>query len=202
MYPTEGMMLNMRARTLAGEESYYPGNTSLDTVNFVNKPQEPWLQLKLTFDSYIKTLKHFKIGIFTEAVYSTQSFFSNYQATILSAPAFNPTPESQTFFIDAYRAHNYFAGGIKAITTPIRAVDIRLEGYIFQPVRSIYKTDKGLATYSKLFNDRHFSGLVALVYNSPIGPISGGVNYYDQYENPFSFFFHVGYIIFNRKSID
>ena len=202
MYPTEGMLLNMRARTLAGEESYYPGNTSLDTVSFVNRPQEPWLQLKLTFDSYIKTFKHFKVGIFTEGVYSTQSFFSNYQATILSAPAFNPTPESQTFFIDAYRAHNYFAGGVKLITTPVRALDFRLEAYIFQPVRSIYKTDKNLPTYSKLFNDRHFAGLAALVYNSPIGPISGGLNYYDQYQNPFSFFFHVGYIIFNRKSID
>ena len=120
----------------------------------------------------------------------------------MSAPAFNPTPESQTFFIDAYRAHNYLAGGIKAITTPIKSLDIRVEVYIFQPVLSIIKNSTDGASYSTPFLYRHYSGMAAAVYNTAIGPISLGVNYYDQYESPFSYFFHFGYIIFNRKSID
>lgn len=202
MYATEGTFLNARARFLQGQESHIPGNTSIDTLSFRNKQQPAWLQLKLTIDKYIKTFKGFKIGVFGEAVYSTQSFFSNYQATILSAPAFNPTPESQTFFIDAYRAHKYLAGGLKAIATPIKNIDIRAEAYIFQPVESILKTSDGGSKYSSPFLYRHFSGLTALVFNSPIGPISVGVNYYDEKDNSFSFFFHVGYIIFNRKSID
>ena len=202
MYPTDGTLLNMRARLLDGNESYIPGNTSNDLVRFKNKQQPNWLQLKLTFDSYIRTFKGFKIGVFAEGVYSTQGFFSNYQSTILSAPAFNPTPESQTFFIEAYRAHNYMAGGIKAITTPLKSFDVRLEAYLFQPVYSIVSTSKGKAEYSTAFLNQRFSGVAAFVYNSPIGPISASLNYYDQYENPFSFFFHIGYIIFNRKSID
>lgn len=202
MYPTEGTYLNARARFLKGNESHVPGNTSLDTSTFANRPQSPWLQLKLTFDSYVKTVDQFKIGVFAEAVYSTQSFFSNYQATILSAPAFNPTPESQTFFIDAFRAHNYFAGGLKAITTPVRRLDIRFEAYLFQPVLSILKTNDNKAKYSSPFLYRHFTGMAAAVYNTAVGPVSIGVNYYDQYEYPFTFFFHFGYIIFNRKSID
>lgn len=202
MYPTDGTLLNMRARLLDGNESYIPGNTSNDLVRFKNKQQPNWLQLKLTFDSYIRTFKGFKIGVFAEGVYSTQGFFSNYQSTILSAPAFNPTPESQTFFIEAYRAHNYMAGGIKAITTPLKSFDVRLEAYLFQPVYSIVSTSTSKAEYSTAFLNQRFSGLAAFVYNSPIGPISAGLNYYDQYENPFSFFFHIGYIIFNRKSID
>ncbi len=204
MYATEGTLINARARYLQGEESYYPGNTSIDTLSFKNKMQLPWLQLKFTFDSYIRTFNRFKIGVFTEGVYSTQSFFNNYQSTILSAPAFNPTPESKTFFIDTYRAHNYVAGGIKAITSPFKNIDIRLEAYIFQPVLSIIKNPSdGKAKYSNTaFLYRDFSGVAAVVYNSPIGPISASVNYYDKYVNPFSFFFHVGYIIFNKKSID
>lgn len=202
MYANEGTFLNARARYLKGRESHIPGNTSIDTLTFKNIEQPAWLQLKITFDSYIKTFKKFKIGIYAEGVYSTQSFFSNYQATILSAPAFNPTPESQTFFIDAYRAHNYFAGGLKAIATPLKNLDFRAEAYLFQPVLSILKTNDGTSKYSSPFLYRHFSSLAALVYNSPIGPISAGVNFYDQNENSFSFFFHLGYIIFNRKSID
>lgn len=202
MYATEGTLLNARARYLQGEESYYPGNTSKDTIEFKNKKQPPWLQLKLTFDSYIRTFKRFKIGVFLEGVYSTQSFFNNYKTTILSAPAFNPTPESQTLFIAAYRAHNYFAGGIKAITSPAKSFDIRLEAYIFQPYQSIRENSKGKAEYSTAFLYRYFSGTATLVYNSAIGPISIGLNYYDQNQYSFSPFFHIGYIIFNHKSID
>ncbi len=202
MYATEGLYLNFRARALEGNETHIPGSTSTDTNKFVNKIHPTWLQVKFTIDNYIKTFKGFKIGVFGEAVYSTQTFFSNYQATILSAPAFNPTPESQTFFIEAFRAHNYLAGGLKAITTPIKSLDIRVEAYLFQPVLNILKTADDKATYSTPFLYRHFTGMVTAVYNTAVGPVSVGVNYYDQYQNPFSFFFHFGYIIFNRKSID
>ncbi len=202
MYATEGMYLNFRARALEGTETHIPGNTTTDTNKFERRIHPTWLQLKFTIDKYIKTFRGFKIGVFGEAVYSTQTFFSNYQATILSAPAFNPTPESQTFFIDAYRAHNYLVGGLKAITTPIKSLDIRVEAYIFQPVYTILKTADDKANYSTPFLTSHFTGMAAAVYNTAIGPISVGVNYYDQYQNPFSFFFHFGYIIFNRKSID
>jgi NTE family protein len=202
MYATEGTFINARARYLQGRESHVPGNTSLDTTVFNNVKRTPWLQLKFTIDSYIKTFKGFRIGVFGEAVYSTQSFFSNYQATILSAPAFNPTPESQTFFLEGFRAHNYFAAGLKAITTPVRGLDIRLEAYLFQPVLSILKTEDNMPKYSTPFLYRNFTGMAAAVYNTAIGPISIGVNYYDQRDYPVSFFFHFGYIIFNRKSID
>ena len=202
MYATEGILLNLRARYLIGQESYIAGNTSNSNLDFKNKKQDPWLQLKISFENYIKTIKRFKIGVYGEGVYSTQQFFVNYKSSILSAPAFNPTPESQTFFIDAFRSHNYLAGGLKLIISPTKFVDVRFEGYIFQPYQSIKENSDKKAEYSSPFLYRYYSGLAAAVINSPIGPISIGINYYDQYENPFSFFFHIGYIIFNRKSID
>jgi hypothetical protein len=45
-------------------------------------------------------------------------FLETIQHRILSAPSFNPIPESQTLFINDYRAHQYLAGGLKAIATP------------------------------------------------------------------------------------
>lgn len=202
MYATEGILFNARARYLQGEESYYPGSTSIDTLAFRNKYTIPWVQFKFTFDGYVKTFKRFRMGLFGELVSSSQSFFSNYQSSILSAPAFNPTPESQTFFIDAYRAHNYLASGVKLITTPVKNFDIRLEGYLMQPFNSILQDESNNARYSSPFLYRHFIGMATAVYNSPLGPFSVGVNYYDKNQNPFSLFFHFGYIIFNKKSID
>lgn len=202
MYATEGVYFNARARYLQGNESFYPGNTSTDTIGFRNKYTQPWFQFKVTFDGYLKTLKRFRVGLFGEFVSSSQTFFSNYQSSILSAPAFNPTPESQTFFIDDYRAHNYLATGAKLVTTPLKNLDIRFEGYVMQPFNSIIKDQSNNAKLSTPFLYRHFIGMATMVYNTPLGPISLGVNYYDKYQNPFSLFFHFGYIIFNKKSID
>ncbi len=202
MYATEGVMFNARARYLQGNESYYPGSTSNKSVAFRDKYTQPWLQFKFTFDGYLKTFKRFRFGLFGEFVSSSQTFFSNYQSSILSAPAFNPTPESQTFFIDDYRAYTYLASGAKIITTPFKNFDIRFEGYLMQPFNSILKDASGNAKLSSPFLYRHFIGMATMVYTTPLGPISFGLNYYDKYQYPVSLFFHFGYIIFNKKSID
>lgn len=201
-YATEGTNIFFRIKALSGFESYYPGSTSLDSVTIINKPGNEWINIKLTLDKYVKPIKYFKIGVFAEGVYSSQGFFRNYNATILSAPAFNPIPESQTLFIADYRAHQYLAGGLKAIASPYKKFDVRFEAYVFQPVLSIIRTPENTAAYSTPFLYRHFLGMGAFIYHSPIGPLSIGVNYYDRNENSFSFFFHFGYTIFNKKSID
>jgi len=201
-YASEGTKIFVRAKVVSGLEYYRPGSTALDTVSFINGLGHDWFNFKITIDKYIKPIKYFKIGVFAEGVYSSQDFFRNYTASILSAPSFNPIPESQSLFIDDYRAHQYMAGGLKAIVSPYKNFDIRFEGYLFQPVLSILKTSDNKATYSTPFLYRHFLGMGALVYHSPIGPLSIGVNYYDKNENSFSFFFHFGYMIYNKKSID
>jgi NTE family protein len=201
-YASEGTNILVRAKLVSGVERYYPGSTALDTVQVINGPGHDWFNFKITIDKYIKPIKYFKVGVFAEGVYSSQDFFRNYQASILSAPSFNPIPESQTLFIDDYRAHQYLAGGLKAIATPYKNLDVRFEGYLFQPVYSIIKTKDNKVDYSTAFLYRHFLGMGALVYHTPIGPISVGVNYYDKNENSFSFFFHFGYTIYNKKSID
>lgn len=201
-YATEGTKLLLRLRGLSGIESYVPGSTATDTVETLKTPGHDWFSVKLSIDKYIKPIKYFKIGVFAEGVYSSQDFFRNYTATILSAPAFNPIPESQTLFIDDYRAYQYLSGGAKAIASPFKNVDFRFEAYVFQPVYSIRKTKDNKAEFSTPFLYRHFLGMGAFVYHSPIGPLSVGVNYYDKNDNSFSFFFHFGYTIYNKKSMD
>lgn len=201
-YATEGTNLLLRVKMINGNETYVPGSTSTDTTDLKSEVSHTWFNLKLSLDKYIKPIKYFKVGVFAEGVYSTQNFFRNYNSTILSAPAFNPIPESQTLFIADYRAHQYVSAGLKLIASPLKNIDLRFEGYFYQPIYSILKTNNDKATYSTPLLYNHFLGMGALVYHSPIGPLSLGVNYYDRTENTFSFFFHIGYTIYNKKSID
>jgi NTE family protein len=199
-YASEGMYFNVKAKFVNGFEYLFPGTTSVikDTVSKYHK----WLQFKATADMYIKTTPKFKFGIYLEGAYFTQDFFENYTSTILSAPAFTPTPESKTLFLPTYRAHKYLAGGAKLIFHPIKNLDVRAEGYVFQPVNSILRDQYGKPRYSSNFLYRHVILMGALVYHTPIGPISFSVNYYENGKNSFSYLIHYGYTIFNKKSLD
>lgn len=200
LYADEGTNISIRTKYVNGLEQQLPGSTSTDTI-LRNLPHE-WFVIRLKIDNYFKTHRAFKIGIYGEGVFSTQDFFQNYTASILSAPAFQPTPESQTLFLEKFRAHKYAAFGLKFIVSPIRNLDFRLEAYAFQPLQSIIRDTKGKAEYSNPFLYRYLNGMAALVYHTPLGPISISTNYYHEEKEPFTFLFHFGYTIFNRKSID
>jgi NTE family protein len=121
---------------------------------------------------------------------------------LLYAPAFQPVPESQTFFLPAFRANNYAAAGLKVVLRIYKKIEYRLEGYVFQPYQAILENSMTqTAYYGKKFSDRAYMASTAIVYNSPIGPVSLGVNYYDKLPDSFTLNFNFGYIIFNKRAI-
>ncbi len=202
LYASEGGYIDVKAKYVNGWETLTAGNTTKQ-VSDSNVFHE-WFLFKAKIDYYLKPFKFFKIGLLGEAVYSTQEnkLFSNYTSAILAAPAFMPTPESRTLFLQNFRAYQYAAGGIKMILHPIKQIDFRLEGYVFQPYRTIVKNPDLTASLSPPLTYRYIVGMAALVYHTPVGPLSLSVNYYHEEQQQFTFLFHFGYTIFNRKSID
>lgn len=188
----------MRAKYVNGIENLYPGSTSVlkDTV----KKAHQWFLFKATVDKYFKLSNKLKIGLLVETAFLTQSFFSNYTSTILSAPAFAPTPESKTLFLENYRAHKYLASGFKSIFNPIKNLDFRSEFYVFLPVNSILSNSQtNKAYYSVEFLYPHFNAMAAIVYHTPVGPLSFSVNYFENGKYSFSYLLHFGYTIFNKN---
>jgi NTE family protein len=47
-----------------------------------------------------------------------------------------------------------------------------------------------------------FTGTAGLVMHSPIGPISLSFNYYDDEENQLGVLLHVGFLMFNKHSLE
>lgn len=199
-YATKGNYLSFRIRYIQGEENTIPGSTSIIKDKF-NTTLE-WFDVKLTLDRYFNKRSKVNFGILAEGVYTNQPFFNNYTATILAAPAFQPLSESITLFQERFRAHTYIAGGLKTIYSVSKSIQFRLEGYFFQPYQEILQDVDDTPFYGPEWSKRHVIGSFSTVYYTPIGPIALNLNYYDKTDEPWSFLFHFGYIIFNKKSLD
>lgn len=199
-YANEGSYTAFRVRVLQGEEFYKPGTTAPNSNAFRNVTE--WLQLKFVYDNYYKSRGILRLGVYAEAVYSTQGFFNNYTASMLNAPSFEPIPEMRTLFIPEFRAHQYVAAGLKNVIQLQKNIDLRIEGYIFAPVRPIYERSDFTPFYGDPFTVYYNCAMASLIYHSPVGPAAVSFNYYSPRKEPFSVLFHFGYFIFNKKSTD
>ncbi len=199
-FASAGARLKLWLCYINGKESMIPGSTAINPVAIVN--YHDWFRFSLIYDNYFQTLGPIKLGFYAEGSISNQPLFSNYTSSLLYAPAFQPLPESQTFFLPAFRANNYAAAGLKVVLRIYKKIEYRLEGYVFQPYQAILENSMTqTAYYGKKFSDRAYMASTAIVYNSPIGPVSLGVNYYDKLPDSFTLNFNFGYIIFNKRAI-
>lgn len=199
-YATSGSFFSIGGRFIKGEEHVIPGSTSIIKDEFDTILN--WGRFEFTYDRYFRLTKDVKFGIFIEGVYSNQPFFNDYTATVLSAPSFEPVSESITLFQENFRAHNYIAFGFKNVYHLFNRAQLRLEGYLFRPHQQILQNTQKKPYYGRVWNDAQFIGATSLVYTTPLGPIALNLNYYEKFENHWSFMFHFGYIIFNKKSLE
>jgi NTE family protein len=196
MFANRGTYLKVRGKLVTGEESTLPGSTSFlrDTAYHYHN----WVNLKVEYTNYFSHFGPFAVGFRLEGVLSDQPFFDNYIASVISAPVYQPIPESQTFFMPQFRAHSYGAAGFMWVTSFTENLDLRLEAHAFNAFRQIEQTNTQAAEYETMFRPRYI-GSANLVFESPVGPVSFAVNYYDGKAKPWSVVFNFGYIIFNRS---
>lgn len=199
-YATKGNYFSVGGRYISGEERTRPGSTSIIKNDFDTILD--WFQLKIKYDNYIKISKKVSFGLFGEGVYSNQPFFKNYTASLLSAPAFEPLPESKTLFQERFRAHAYLAVGVKNIYHLFNNFQLRFEGYVYKPHQRIKQNTQNEAFYSSVWKDTQFIFSSSAVYMTPLGPIAFNANYYDKFEENWSFMIHFGYVLFNKKSLE
>ena len=200
MYASTGSQFLVKFRYLGGEENNIPGSTSTSKDLYENS--HDFFRAKILYDKYLNKRGRLHVGLYGEMVISNQPFFNNSTASLLQAPTFSPVPESRTLFQPQFRSHNYGAAGIKVISSFTSRLDLRIEGYIFQPYQEILTNGDLTARYGDPFEKRYFAASVALVFHTPIAPIALSLNYYDQSPKPISLIFTTGFLIFNRRPLD
>jgi NTE family protein len=200
-YASNGTYFAIRGRLVTGFEKTVPGSTSLNRDTVSNSLR--WLQLRIVYDNYFKTFGPLRLGFYADVLFSGQPFFANYTATILSSSQFEPIPEAKTLFLPNFRAHNYFGAGLKNVLKLTGNLEIRAEGYIFQPLQEIVSNPvNGHAEYANALLKRYFMGTAGVVFHSPFGPVGVSINYFQKREQEFSFMFHFGYILFNKHALE
>ncbi|UII34089.1 patatin-like phospholipase family protein [Fulvivirga ulvae] len=198
-YSNEGKAFNISLDYFNIEEEYEPGSTS--SIENKSTNDHDWFRAKATVEQYFRN-GNFSSGYFFEGVLSNQPFFSNYYSTIVNAPAFNPLQDSRTLFLENFRAHNYLAVGLRNVISIRPNLDFRLEGYAFKPLEAIKQQDDQQPRYDEVIDEIYFVGSASTVLHSPIGPISFSVNYYDDAQTQFGALLHVGFLLFQDKSMD
>lgn len=197
-YANAGSYFLAKAYYIVGQEENVPGSTAAFTD--VYRKTHNIGRLRVQYENYFRRMGRFTLGIYAEGVASFQPFFSNYTSTLIMAPAFAPIPEANTLFLKSFRAYQYGAVGARVLVNIIKRLDFRFENYLFVPYKAIVEGTGQTAVYAKAFSRQSYMGSGALVYDSPIGPISLSLNYYDKEKKPWSLIFTLGYIIFNRRA--
>jgi len=200
-YANRGLRTLIEFRHVIGTELYEPGSTSVKNKDIIYKKYHNWIQLKLAYQNYFQHIGRLSLGFYFENILSSQTFFKNYSASILMAPSFEVIPESRTMFLPAFRAYNYTAAGLQAVFSLFKNVDYRMEVYVFQPYQELILQQDQTTQFGEIFANRLLMAGSALVYHSPLGPVSVNLNFYDKSDDKFSLIFNIGYILFNKRPL-
>ncbi len=197
-YSSHGKAFSIEANYFHLNEDLTSGSTSI--ISSSDKITYQWFRVRATAEHYFNT-GIYKPGYYVEAVFSNQPVFQNYFGTIINAPTFSPMQDSPTLIVQNFRSFNYVAGGMRNVFTVLPKFDIRIEAYVFKPIDYIRQSNQE-AFISRDFNTVFFAGATTLVYHSVIGPIALSANYYDDPENQFGILLHLGFLLFNKHSLE
>ncbi len=197
-YPTSGSYLNISARYLWATEIYKPGSTAITRSPAEN--QLHWWELNLQWENFFTTGNRFRPSVLSEIFLSNRPVLSNYSASRILSKQYSPFAFAQTRYLDTFRANNFVAGGLKATFMLSRSWMLQAEAHAFQPLRETRQGVSYTAYYSRPIIKPEFMYHTALVYHTPMGPLSAGAYFFPGEEESFAFIINFGYILFNRRT--
>jgi len=203
-YATSGQNFLLSINYTSGKENYMPGNSYrlLASQPTIFRRFRDWGSIKISDDHYFLHTRKYTLGYLAEGVISNQPLFNNYYSSLLSAPAFYPLQDSRSLFLHNFRASSYLAGGLKNIFYLKKNFDLRMEGYLFLAHKEFIQNGSTGVSYKPPFAKWHYAGTAGLVYHTPVGPISLSYNLYDDAIKRNGILLHLGYLIYNKRSIE
>lgn len=205
-YANRGRNFQAVFNYFTGTEQYQPGNISRNSaaaeeIATADRHRQ-WFSMKISDENYFLHRGRYTLGYLAEGVLSGQPLFSNYYATLLASPAFYPLQDSRSVFLEKFRAASYLAGGLKNVYSLRKNLDLRVEGFVFLPYHELEQAGFQEVKNRPVFNHLHYAGTTGLVYHTPVGPVSLSYNLYDDPVKRNGVLLHLGYLIYNKRSIE
>ena len=205
-YASSGSRWELNINYYNGNEIYTPGNIFRNegffgSVRPVNQNLE-WLRLKLSSESYFLHKGNYSLGYLFEGVLSNKPLMSTFKSNLLSTAAFNPLQDSKSLYLEEFRANSYAAVGLKNVFNIYKNLDLRIEAYTYMPFQEFQLIEGQGTQFGKYFSDRHYAASAGLVYHAIAGPVNLSFNHYDDAENRFGVMFHIGFLLYNKRSYD
>lgn len=197
-YPTKGYHYFASLQLLGGDESF----TFADPLRYNMENNQLWGQFQGKYDRYFPLSKKVVLGTYGEIVFSTRNLLPTYTATIMQAPAFQPTLHSLVVFNEAFRANQFGAIGLKPIYQFNDQIHFRTEMYCFVPYKKIYSQSDGSAVYSSTFSSTQFMAESSLVVSFKKATASAFVNYYSSGTSHWNFGVNIGILLFKPKFME
>jgi NTE family protein len=198
-FASSGHYFMFKARYVAGKETSMPGSTSVS--NDTTMKNHSWISFKTEFQSYLISNRFFHLGLHGRGVFNSQSLFTNYTASLLAMSSFSPIPDAETFFLPEYRSPQHLGAGLNFIFSPTSKIDIRLDGYFYQPFVILVKNADGSPSYSKPFKGDTYMASASAILHTFLGPIRATLNYFPKQVTPLYFQVSYGYVLFNERAI-
>lgn len=194
-YPTSGAFYNVTAIGALGKYDYNPAN-----VDAKIDDNQSWGQISLQAENYFPMGNVFSLGTSLNALASTKKLIDNYYASIVQAPAYNPTESSYNAFNPAFRANSFVAASIKPIIKIGSNLQLRCEAHCFVPMRKIVENNENFKPYyGRWFSDPEFMGEVSLVLNLPFASLRAYSNYMSYPSDNWNFGFSLGHFFIADK---
>lgn len=170
-FPTEGFDRRGNISGVTGTSKYFPAQAESSSAN------EAWLQITWNERDYFNINKNWSIGVEGQAILSSKKLLQSYYSSICTAPAFHPTPASQTLFDPELRANSFLAASVVPIYKYNSNLSARMSLSAFTPFRKILEGSDGSAYYGNWFNKPRFFGELDVVYALPFASICAYANY-------------------------
>ncbi len=201
-YATEGGYLYTGVYYNTGFERYEEGVTdSAETKPDIFNKNHNWFTFKLRSEKFFRISEKMSIGSLLHINISSKELSNNYTATMIDAYKFEPTALSKALFGYSLRANSWAGMGVKPVYSILRDMNVMAGVYLFAPARKI-TGDETVVGYSSYYEDLSAIAELALVYHTPVGPISAGLNYFSGERQKLLVFMNFGYILFNKSGLD
>lgn len=195
LYPTRGIRQSLSAIFITGNELYQPGSRAPEgAMQSAGQPRH-WFGAEFLREHYYPIAKWFSFGYLVQGVLTNHPSFTNEYATNITSPAFTPTQHSKFVYIKDFRSSSFLGLGAMPIFEFSSKFYLKNSVFFFLP-------EDNNSVKENIRKRIRFMFSSALVYQSPVGPVSLALSKYDA-TNKYNWFltFNFGFTIFNQNGL-